>query len=418
MRRMTGAANIGARRAWIWRNKNLFSHRDKTELPTLLVDVSAIIRHDAQTGIQRVVRAVWSELSRRSGTDFVARPIYATGRRGYCYAPTDFLERRSRQPDSEPATMGPSDKFLGLDLSAHLLPKYREQLRAWRTNGATIHIVVYDLLPLCRPQWFNPAATSNFRSWFRLLRGEVDQAICISDQVARELSEQLGGVPLPKIGRLHMGGDIAASHPSKGISAKVQETLESIGARPAILMVGTVEPRKGYEVALAAFEHLWRTDSAGAPDLLIVGKSGWKTSALQRQLLSHPELGKRLHWLDHVSDEGLCRFYDAACGVLVTSRGEGFGLPLIEAAAHRRYVLARDLPVFREQRLQNVLFFDDERPAPLGDRLISFLALCAEGRPRPTRLPSWSESVDRLLVELGLREEAELALEFPLRRAS
>jgi glycosyltransferase involved in cell wall biosynthesis len=375
------------------------------------------MRHDARTGIQRVVRAVWSELSRRSGDAFIARPVYATSRQGYCYAPDDFLENRPRQLVGKPVNMGSGDKFLGLDLSAHLLPKYRQQLRAWREHGGSLHVVVYDLLPLQRSEWFSEAATSHFRKWFRLLVDDVDQAICISDQVARDLSDMIGGQERPAIGRLHMGGDIAASQPSTGMSSTVRDALEAIRGRDAILMVGTIEPRKGYELALDAFEHLWRGDVANAPDLVIIGKSGWKTSALQSRLLSHTELGRRLHWLDRVSDEGLCLFYEASRGLLVTSRGEGFGLPLIEAVAHQRPVLARDLPVFREHKLPNVSFFNNDSSTALADRLMEFLAVSTGREPSINQLPSWSQSVDRLLVQIGVHDESD-RLKSSLKRAS
>lgn len=403
MRMLTRVANGGARRIWTWRNKSSFERRaDGEKRSRLLVDVSAIIRHDAQTGIQRVVRAVWSELARRSGAGFDVLPVFASHRRGYCYAPKNFLDERPFRFHDEPVGMESGDRFLGLDLAAHLLPKYRDQLRAWRGHGARIHVVVYDLLPLQRPEWFNSAAVGHFRKWFNVLTSEVDQAICISESVARDLAAKLQGMPRPAIGRLYMGGDMAASRPSTGISAKVMDALDIISRRPTILMVGTVEPRKGYEVALSAFEHLWRVDPKLAPDLVIIGKGGWKTSELQAKILSHPQFSKRLHWFDRVSDEGLCKFYEASRGVLVTSRGEGFGLPLIEAAAHHRHVLARDLSVFREQQLSNVLFFSDDRPGPLGHRLMDLLN-ASRASPAATVLPTWSECVDAMLIEMGLQ---------------
>jgi hypothetical protein len=137
---------------------------------------------------------------------------------------------------------------------------------------------------------------------------------------------------------------------------------------------------------------------------VIVGKSGWKTAELQNRLLSHPELGKRLHWLDRVSDEGLCKFYDSARGVLVASKGEGFGLPLMEAAAHRRHILARDLPVLREQRLPGVIYFSDDSPASLGGRLLDLLKAGEEPPRDPVRLPTWNQCVERLLAEVGITD--------------
>ena len=419
MKRVARAAHVGARQAWLWRNRFAFGKAMHSERPRLLVDVSAILRHDAQTGIQRVVRAVWSELARRSGDELLIVPVFATYTQGYCYAPHDFLERRGCVLESEPVSVRPGDKFLGLDLSAHLLPKYRRQLLAWRAYGASIHLVVYDLLPLLRPDWFNDATASHFRRWFDVLRQDADQAICISDQVARDLEEKLAGSTRGNrltTGRLHMGADIAASVPSTGLCSDVRRLLEQMRFRPTVLMVGTVEPRKGYDAAIGAFEHLWRTRPTEAPDLVIVGKGGWKTAGLQEYIRTHPEKGRRFHWLDRVSDEGLCLFYEACRGVFMASRGEGFGLPLVEAALHRRNVLARDLPVFREQRMANVLFFQDERPAPLADRLMDLVNL-----PQPTSvvdLPTWSNCVDGLLSEMGLPTKMPQSVELPLRKAS
>ncbi|MCY7398878.1 MAG: glycosyltransferase [Sphingomonas bacterium] len=371
----------------------------------MLVDVSAIIRHDAQTGIQRVVRAVWSELERRDGQGFQLSPVYATHSHGYCHAPADFLDRRRLSPVLEAVQARAGDKFLGLDLSAHVMPKWRQQLRAWRKHGATVHLVVYDLLPILRPQWFNSKATTHFHNWFNVLAEDADQAICISKQVSRDLRDRLreraSGSSL-SIVNLQMGGDIASSRPSEGVCDEVSQLLDRLRFRPAILMVGTVEPRKAYDTALAAFEYLWRDRGGDAPDLVIVGKAGWKTVALQQRLRAHPEQGKRLHWLDSVTDEGLGRLYESCRGLFVASLGEGFGLPLAEAMMQRRHVLARDLPVFREQNLPNVMFFEDDRPAALGERLMELARVGPMSPHTKFDLPTWSDSVDTLLVNLGI----------------
>lgn len=414
------ATHLGSRQAWLWRYRTAFGNSSRGERPRLLVDVSTILRHDAQTGIQRVVRAVWSELVTRSGDAFELVPVYATSTQGYCYAPLDFLERSTDALGACPASVRSGDKFLGLDLSAHLLPKYRRQLGAWRATGATLHFVVYDLLPLLRPDWFSDAAANHFRRWYQLLAEEADQAICISDQVARDLSAQLarsGRARRPALGRLRMGADISASIPSAGRCGQVEHLLHHLRFRPAILMVGTVEPRKGYHAALAAFEHLWRSHPSDSPDLVIVGKAGWKTTALQQKLRAHPEFGRRLHWCDQLSDEGLCLLYEACRGLLMASHGEGFGLPLIEAALHRRHVLARDLPVFREQALPNVSYFLDDRPAALAAQLLE-LAQRGNTQAPVAQLPTWSDCVQGLLDELGLREGQAKSQNQTLRIAS
>lgn len=357
MKLLTSLVHFIARQAWLVTHRRKAGFREGP-LPRLLVDVSTIIQHDAQTGIQRVVRGVWTELLKRHGREFDLVPVQATRSRGYCYVSLEAMELSNSEAADEPVAARAGDRFLGLDLSAHFLPKYRRQLKAWRDAGASIHLVVYDLLPVQRPQWFTQPAQAHFRRWINVVTEQADQAICISQQVARDLREYLhqqGIQRRPQITTMRLGGDISASRPSAGVCDQITQLLHRFRFRPAVLMVGTVEPRKGYDSALAAFEHLWATRGGEAPDLVIVGKPGWKTKALQRRLREHSEIGKRLHWLTNVSDEGLCKLYDACRGLLMTSRGEGMGLPLLEAALHRRPILVRDLPVFREQELASTL---------------------------------------------------------------
>lgn len=420
MKKLRFITQFGARVSWLLRNRTLFVEPGSCDTPRLLVDVSAIVRHDAQTGVQRVVRAVWNELQRRDGDGYKLVPVYASHEHGYAYAPADIFSDPHAIAKPRPVTANAGDKFLGLDLSAHFLPKYRSQIRAWRANGATIHLIVYDLLPLLRPEWFKKATAVHFRKWFALLASDTDQAICISEQVSRDLRDRLqssGRKSSLPIANMAMGCDIAASRPSSGISEDVSILLDRLRFRPAILMVGTIEPRKGYDAAIAAFEYLWRNRSGEAPDLVIVGKGGWKTLATQNHIRCHPEHNIRLHWLDSVTDEGLCQLYDTCRGLLMASRGEGFGLPLVEAASHRRHVLARDLPVFREQSVPNVLYFKDDDPKILGEHLLELAALGAKGRPAAPNLPTWSASVEGLLKDIGIARNEKTTVELAIQRA-
>jgi len=420
MKQLAFVLHFATRLSWLLRNRSLFGDRSARAKPRLLVDVSAIVRHDAQTGVQRVVRAVWTELQRGDGDGYQLVPVYATNKHGYSYAPPDFLDHRSVLTKPRPVTVSAGDKFLGLDLSAHFLPKYRSQVQAWRANGASIHLVVYDLLPILRPDWFNKATVSHFRKWFAVLANDADQAICISKQVSSDLRSHLRSLKRTtklRIANMTLGGDISASRPSSGVSPDVQLLIDRLKSRAAILMVGTIEPRKGYDAAIAAFEHLWQSIGGEAPDFVIVGKAGWKTRALQSRIRNHPEHNHRLHWLEGVSDEGLCMLYDSCIGLCMASRGEGFGLPLVEAVSHRLHVLARDLPVFREQALPNVLYFEDDDPVKLGGRLMELAALGAKGRPPTPNLPSWSASVDALLHELGIVRADGAPATSSLRRA-
>jgi len=394
------------RNAWLLRNRNTLAIPHSRPRPRLLIDVSVISQRDAQTGIQRVVRALWSEITGGPSADFDIVPVFASSRHGYCEAPSDFLNDCPLAESLAPVTVRAGDIFLGLDLSAQFIPAYRQQLRRWRAAGVRINVVAYDLLPLMRPDFFLPRTVANFKRWFATVARVSDQIFCISRQVARDVREHLPGIQQsdgrrPAVRHLAIGADMSASRPSTGVTEELARLLDRMRFRPTILLVGTVEPRKGYCVALAAFDHLWRNFDGEAPDMVIAGKPGWKARNLQRQLREHPEHGRRLHWVSTVSDEGLCRLYEACRGLLMTSHAEGFGLPLLEAASHRRYALARDLPVFREHNLANVIFFEDDEPRILGEAILQLARRGSRDCPSST-LPTWSQSAEQLLADLGL----------------
>jgi glycosyltransferase involved in cell wall biosynthesis len=87
------------------------------------------------------------------------------------------------------------------------------------------------------------------------------------------------------------------------------------------LMVGTLEPRKGHEQVLDAFEMLWQSDLP--VNLVIVGKQGWMVEELADRIRTHSELNKRLFWLEGISDKYLEQVYKVSSSLIAASYGEG-----------------------------------------------------------------------------------------------
>jgi glycosyltransferase involved in cell wall biosynthesis len=378
----------------------------------ILVDVSVISGHDARTGIQRVVRAIWLALQNLTNDRLVVRPVFATSRRGYCYAAADFLTSAAPEPDFQQyVSVKPGDIFLGLDLAAHLMPKHESQIASWQTAGAKIHMMVYDLLPYSNPQWFSSKLGKNFRIWLEFLARRADTAICISANVADELKKYLASSAKFRskkiaIKKIRLGSDITATAPNSGRKAAEIDSLELLKEQPIILMVGTIEPRKGYSAALDTFEWLWQNERQSSPNLVIVGKSGWKTKRLQSRMSKHAQLGKKFLWLTDASDELLQELYATSAGYLAMSRGEGFGLPIAEALSHGLPVLARDIPVFREHAADRVGYFSDETPFSLGARIVQLAKTKSQPGWQVSRpeMITWSQTMEDLLNILGLSQ--------------
>jgi glycosyltransferase involved in cell wall biosynthesis len=272
-----------------------------------------------------------------------------------------------------------------------------------RAHGIAVHFVVYDILPLLQPDAFPYGTEAYFREYLATISQLADGLICISRSVADELSDWLAvhAAPRPsplQIGYFHMGADIDASAPSSGLPEHAEEILAAVQARPTLLMVGTLEPRKAHAQALDAFELLWKQGLA--VNLVIVGKAGWLVERVVKRLGQHPELNQRLFWLAGISDEMLTKLYASASGLLAASVGEGFGLPLIESAQHQLPIVARNLPVFREIGGPHAYYFEGEAPQDLALALAQWLEMLQHDNiPESSAMPwlSWAASAQQLL---------------------
>jgi glycosyltransferase involved in cell wall biosynthesis len=370
--------------------------------PRLLVDMSELARRDGGTGIQRVVR----ELARRA---------LETPPDGYQGAPVRIQDGRLRRTDAEPLRMlghaplslaetpldaGAGDVLLCADLNAELTDADFAELARLHLDGMRIVLVVHDLLAIRHPNLFPEQLGPLVRAWYSRMLSIADIAACTSRAGAAELAAwldahpELRTTPLP-IGAFHLGADFPVPAASdEAASPELAAALACARARPTVVMSGTIEPRKGHPQALAAFELLW----AEGHDLglAIVGRQGWQMDAFAARLRAAPQLGERLHWLSGCGDAGLRQLYQAGAGLLMASRHEGFGLPVVEAAQAGLPILARDLPVVREVAGSHARYFRGEEPEDLAAALRDWAAEGFAPSPAGMRPPSWDDSYRQL----------------------
>lgn len=374
----------------------------------LLVDVTELARHDARSGIQRVVRSLLLELLQQTPAGYTLCPIYFDGFQ-YRHARrfmARFLHRTAQEMKTsfdEVAEINQDDIYLGLDLNPVLVSTQQAMFQQWLALGVHVYFVVYDLLLVHRPDWAPAEASIAISNWLKSVSQVATGLICISDAVANEVRTWLTQHPParhagPVIGSFHLGADVESSSPSKGLPENAAQILLLLNNRPSFLTVGTLEPRKGHAQMLAAFEQLWAQGVDA--NLVFIGKPGWMVEPLVNKLQRHAELGKRLFWLDGISDEYLEKVYAAADCLIAGSEGEGFGLPLIEAARHKLPIIARDLPVFREVAGPHAHYFSGLQSEDLVSAVVAWRALQAKGlAPDSARIPflTWSESTQQLL---------------------
>jgi len=390
------------------------SSTPNTSRQRLFVDVSVITQSDAHTGIQRVVRAILGALLSARIANYIVCPVVATRKSGYVYADPSALLFLNLLGPSYPAGQliepQSNDIFLGLDLSANILPKHRREIKNWRRRGCLVAVVMYDLLPEQRPEWFNPKTRRRYRRWLRVVTSCSDRIICISKQVDEDLGNWLRTWPWRGNKRLstqcmRLGSELDLSMPTRGLPENAKALTDEFSSARTLLVVGTIEPRKGHACLLPALEELWKDTAFSDVKLVFVGKPGWRTDDLQARLRMHPERDQRLYWFDSASDEFLALLYAASDGVIVPSLAEGFGLPLVEAVSYGKAVLARNLPVFRTMNLARVTYFDQHEPSHLAATIKNWLTnLDAVSPIAATAAPTWAQSFADLMSCLSIHD--------------
>jgi len=368
-------------------------------------DISEIVRHDRETGIQRVTTNIIDH-----GLDILhednarLEPVHIHNKKHYFarrYMFNKYLADWQMTPDM-PVRFSKGDIFIGLDFTINQHPYLVDVLSEIKEEGVKVNILIYDLLPIMSPSTFRKDVVSNFKLWLNAVVTVADGVICISKSVADEILEWLAENP-PKrstplnIGYFHLGSNLDKQILSKPLNRADQVHRVETKKRQTVLMVGTIEPRKCYSQAFSAFDLLWK--KGFDVNLVIVGREGWMTDDLVKNMRCHPEYNKRFFWLDNADDSALDKLYREATVLLAASEGEGFGLPIVEAASRDTPVIVRDIPVFREVAGEGGFYFKGESAEHLAERIHEWFSLFALGKtPKPqlVKTVTWQESSQQL----------------------
>lgn len=190
-------------------------------------------------------------------------------------------------------------------------------------------VTVHDLAFLDHPEYLAPQQ----RTLPDLVRRSVARAAVVctpSDAVARQVAQRLE-VAAERIVVTPLGVDRAwldAAAPSESLRASLRLPWRYL------LFVGAAQPRKGLDVLLDA-----HAAHPGLAPLMLAGPAGWGPAH---------SASPRVYNLGYLSEADLRCVVAGAIAVVVPSRDEGFGLPVLEAMATGVPVVCSDLPALRE----------------------------------------------------------------------
>jgi glycosyltransferase involved in cell wall biosynthesis len=185
--------------------------------------------------------------------------------------------------------------------------------------GATHSLVALVHHPLALETGLSAAASASLRASERAALACARHVIATSTTTARLLAADYD-VPSERLSVVEPGTERVATPPHR-----VEGVI-------ALLAVGAVVPRKGYDVlvaALARLKHLpWR--------LVIAGDCGRSVDTFRRLVADVAALGlsDRVRLAGTVTAEELASLYASADLFVLPSRFEGYGMAYAEAIAH------------------------------------------------------------------------------------
>ncbi|MBM3550733.1 MAG: glycosyltransferase family 4 protein [Alphaproteobacteria bacterium] len=355
----------------------------------VFIDVTPTLRFGGKTGVQRVVR----EIAKRAIRDRFALPVIVENGELLSYYDHPSLPRS--------VTFREGDKFVLLDTSWGVRFEHLPFVQALADVGGQLITVLHDLIPLIHPLSVSPEMTAEFNEWFEKIVLKSDRVICVSKSTAMNFiayiaREGLATKPHLRVGWWRLGADF---DDEDNAQASAEAKAVTANEAPYFLTVGSLEPRKGYPIALDAFERLW---SKGVDArYVVIGRAGWQSQSLEHRIRQHREFGRRLLWLDQANDADLHHCYSHACALVYPSMIEGFGLPLVEAGRYGLPVIASDLPVFRETGGDHVRYFNVLDSIDLAEKIETLYREPIEKEKIPTY--SWDDSA-RNLADLILND--------------
>ena len=293
------------------------------------------------------------------------------------------------------ASINVKDKDIILLLDATWNYSPWNEVARFRSQGANIVQVVYDLIPLSNPEFFTYDLTNSFKAWFKLISIHCDSLYCISNTVVKRVSDRLASenyVRVKEVKQLYLGHDFSDNSESV-LDFKCKHGL-------TFITVGTIEPRKNHQFILDAFENIWSQKEKYEINWIIVGRLGWKSDYIYKVLKNHPENNGRLFYYENASDELLQSLYGISDCAIIASSDEGYGLPIIESLHNKCKVIASDTPIFREFKLPEDSYFSLDNSTFLAQKLFNYEKLKLEISIHEDFKKSWSECADLLYRDL------------------
>lgn len=240
-------------------------------------------------------------------------------------------------------------------------------------------VTIHDLGYLWYPE-LHPAGQRRMLDLSTRWSARAARHVIVPSETTRTDLIRAYGIDGRKITVIHHGvsSRFGALAPSKIRALRNRLQLDG----PYILSVGTIQPRKNFEILGQAMGIL--RDRGVHCTLVIAGKQGWSADQVLDRLHSW-DLGNRLRILDYIRDDDLPALYSGTSCYVQPSRFEGFGLPVVEAMSSAVPVLVSSASCLPEIAGEGADVFDPDDAGHLSSAIAGILSSQERSRAMAAR---------------------------------
>lgn len=342
----------------------------------IYIDISVLTLATFVTGIQRVTREIIVRLEESSACEVIllhynaAEDVYHRidnkAFRDYYVLHQGVKEHMITEGTVALSEIGAGAVFFDLDAAWMCRLKRSYLLPILKKQSAKIVTHIYDIISITHPQYCLERGVYNFMDYVGAHLQYADAIIVNAQATVTELENLCGriGCRLPPCHVVMLGADFKER---KAVEDRaVNADLAQAAARPYLLMVGTIEPRKNHRLLLKAYEDGLKKQGY---NIIFAGYMGWKMEDFEKELKAHPDYGRGVYHFTGLNDEAISYLYQHARFLVFASYTEGFGLPIIESIQRGTPVLAADVAVYREIAGEYCILFEQDNVQELCRRV-------------------------------------------------